>query len=333
MSASGGPPLPPQAGATTRALHPALTDIDRIAAADPDRAFAILVELSRRGDPRALFILADSYWRGALVEQNYSQGRHLFGLASQVGDPMGRRAYTNLLASGIAGPADWPLAIARLREEARDDSRRAQMLALIEGMALTADGSPATLPPTRRLSEHPDVRYVADALTAGECAFLRLVSEPIYEPSLISEQDRQIALRTSDGATMHWLIEDPVVHAINRRLAALTGTDVHQGEPLQILRYRPGQEYRPHLDWLGNQPGSRRILTALIYLNDEYEGGETEFVEIGLTVKGRRGDVLIFRNEGADGRVDPLTKHAGLPVVRGTKYLATRWIRDLRHSA
>ena len=76
-----------------------------------------------------------------------------------------------------------------------------------------------------------------------------------------------------------------------------------------------------------------RVLTALIYLNDDYEGGETSFTSIGLNVKGRTGDVLVFRSQGPDGNVEPLSWHAGLPVIRGTKYLASRWIHQRRYAA
>jgi prolyl 4-hydroxylase len=118
---------------------------------------------------------------------------------------------------------------------------------------------------------------------------------------------------------------------MNRRLAALTGTDVHRGEPLQILRYRPGQQYHPHTDWLGEE--NARMLTALIYLNEEYEGGETAFVKLGFKLRGRKGDVLAFSSIDAQGGFEPLSEHAGLPVTAGTKYLASRWIRAARHSA
>jgi prolyl 4-hydroxylase len=128
---------------------------------------------------------------------------------------------------------------------------------------------------------------------------------------------------------MHWLIEDPATHALNRRLAALTGTNVDQGEPLHILRYRPGQEYRPHVDWLLDD--NPRVLTALVYLNEEYTGGETEFVKTGLKVRGSKGDVLVFRSQGPAGGLDPLSEHAGRPVTTGTKYLASRWIRARKH--
>jgi prolyl 4-hydroxylase len=123
--------------------------------------------------------------------------------------------------------------------------------------------------------------------------------------------------------------EDLVVNALNRRIAALSGTGIDQGEPLQLLRYRPGGEYKPHMDALPAEP-NQRILTVLVYLSDDYEGGETAFPNAGLSFRGRTGDALLFRNTGADGRPDPLSLHAGLPVARGIKYLASRWIRANR---
>jgi prolyl 4-hydroxylase len=132
-------------------------------------------------------------------------------------------------------------------------------------------------------------------------------------------------IRTSDGATFAWLIANPAVHALVRRIAAASATRVEQGEPLQVLRYRPGQQYRSHLDAVPAH-GNRRILTMIVYLNDGYEGGETRFVKTGLSVRGRKGDGLLFRNTLPDGRPDPMSEHAGLPVTAGTKLIASRWI-------
>jgi prolyl 4-hydroxylase len=123
------------------------------------------------------------------------------------------------------------------------------------------------------------------------------------------------------------MAESPAVHALNRRLAAASDTRVEQGEPLQVLRYSPGQEYRPHLDAIADVD-NQRILTFLVYLNDDYVGGETEFLATGLKVKGAKGDGLLFRNADTAARPDPRAKHAGLPVDSGEKYLASRWIRE-----
>jgi len=65
----------------------------------------------------------------------------------------------------------------------------------------------------------------------------------------------------------------------------------------------------------------------LVYLNDDYEGGETVFLRTGLRFKGKKGDALLFRNALPDGRADEMAQHAGLPVTVGEKIIASRWIR------
>jgi prolyl 4-hydroxylase len=117
-----------------------------------------------------------------------------------------------------------------------------------------------------------------------------------------------------------------LIHALNQRIAAATATAAAQGEPLQVLRYDVGQEFRPHSDALSHDP-NQRVLTTLVYLNQGYEGGETAFVQTGLAFRGAPGEALIFRNVDARGRPDPRATHAGLPVRRGVKFLASRWIR------
>jgi prolyl 4-hydroxylase len=200
-------------------------------------------------------------------------------------------------------------------------------------MRLTGEGDPAALPEGEAVSASPEVRRVAGLLSAAECEYLRAIAEPLYQPSIVNDGRGFMVrdpIRTSDGATLHWLIEDPALHAINRRLAAASGSRAEQGEAIQILRYRPGQEYRPHLD-AARITDNPRLLTALVWLNADYQGGETRFLDPGLEVKGEAGDALVFRNLLADGRTPDLgSRHAGLPVTSGAKYLASRWIRRER---
>jgi prolyl 4-hydroxylase len=167
---------------------------------------------------------------------------------------------------------------------------------------------------------------------AAECAYLMHATGNAYEPSMVYDSNRRLVrdqIRTSDGATIHWLIEDPAVVALNRRVAAISHSEYEDGEALALLRYSPGQEYRPHFDFVRGA-ANRRLQTALIYLNEDYDGGETRFVQTDLSVKGGAGDVILFRNEGDDTGPNPLSEHAGMPVTRGVKYLATRWIRESR---
>jgi prolyl 4-hydroxylase len=297
-----------------------------------DAAIAMLRQLATANDAAALAMLGEVTWRGGMVPQDPVAARDLFRRASDLGHSKAATFYTNLLASGVAGARDWPIAIERLRREARLDPARASILKLIDAMALDGEGEPVGLAPAEELSTAPSVTIFRGALTLAECAFLRRVAEPLFQPSVVNDASGRTvrdSIRTSDGATLHWLVEDPAIHAINRRLAALSGSRWEAGEALQILRYRPGEQYRPHLDMVRASDNSR-VLTALAYLNSDYTGGETAFVRTGLAVKAEAGDVLVFRNALANGDPDPLSLHAGEPVRSGVKYVASRWIRSKR---
>lgn len=313
--------------------HPQLVHALRLlnAGRGPE-AVLIINQLAARNEPFALASLAELKWRGGLVPQDVPQGRELYRRASERGHKIAATITTNLLATGVAGPRDWPQALRRLRDEAKGDPKRRAMLALIEKMSLDENGDPAGIPAPQPLSAAPEVTLYPRLFSAAECDYLRQVAEPGYMPSTVYDSQRRLVrdpIRTSDGSTLHWLIEDPVVHALNRRLAAASGTAFDQGEALQILRYQPGQQYLPHLDFTHTSQNVR-VLTALAYLNHDYDGGETTFLKTGLKVKGRKGDGIVFRNALADNRPDPLSEHAGLPVTKGTKYLASRWIRERR---
>ncbi|MEA3060715.1 MAG: prolyl 4-hydroxylase [Sphingomonadales bacterium] len=310
----------------------ALADALRLAATPRSReALPVIAQYASAGQPDALYALAGFFWCGDPVPQDLPRGRELIRRAALAGHKVAAIALTNLLGNGVGGPRDWPEALERLRREAARDPARARSLALLGSMDLTEEGEPKSLPAARTLSDSPVVSLYPGAFTDSECRYLVDIAMPALQPSLVGDgagQEVRRQVRTSDDMTIAWMIEDPAVHALNRRLAALSGTLPEQAEALLVLRYRPGQEYRPHVDWDGGENG--RIATALVYLNDDYEGGETLFVKTGLKVKGRRGDVLVFQSASPAGSFDPMSEHAGLPVLSGTKFLGSRWIHERR---
>jgi hypothetical protein len=129
---------------------------------------------------------------------------------------------------------------------------------------------------------------------------------------------------------------DIVLEVIRHRISAATRIPVPVFEPSQILHYNVGQEFKPHFDFL--DPGNanyrdqlnqgQRIATFLIYLNDEFEGGETQFPDIGLQFRAKAGDAIFWANVDTEGRPDALTRHAGLAPTSGEKWVFSQWIRD-----
>lgn len=285
---------------------------------------------AQAGDADALFSLAVWALTGEMGEVDLPRARELFLRAGEAGRLDSAIIYVNLVANGTGGPSDWVLAKKLLMRLSEYEQRCAHELELIGKMSLSEEGDPVSIPEGRMLSNKPHVTLIPGLFTDEECDYLARAAEPMLEAARVEPSAGKLTRhpgRTSDSVGFTWPVESPAVHALNRRIAAASGTDVAQGEPLQVLRYRPGEEYKPHFDAI---PGfdNQRILTCLVWLNEDYEGGETLFLKTGLRAKGRKGDALLFCNVDADGQRDENSVHAGLPVKRGEKWLASRWIRE-----
>ncbi len=144
------------------------------------------------------------------------------------------------------------------------------------------------------------------------------------------------AARTSQGMFFQ-RGENPLCQRIEARIAALVNWPVENGEGIQILRYAPGAEYKPHHDYFDPaQPGSATILkrggqrvgTVVMYLNAPAKGGGTVFPDVHLEVAPVKGNAVFFSYD----RPHPMTRtlHGGSPVIEGEKWVATKWLREGR---
>ena len=184
----------------------------------------------------------------------------------------------------------------------------------------------------------PRVVVFGGLLSDDECSRLMALAEPRLLRSETVDNStggsEVNAARTSDGMFFergeHALIRD-----IEQRIAALLNWPLENGEGLQILRYRPGAEYRPHHDYFDPvHPGSARILerggqrvgTLVMYLNTPLAGGATTFPEFGLEVSPVRGNAVFFSYERP--HLSTRTLHGGAPVSAGEKWVATKWLRE-----
>jgi len=140
--------------------------------------------------------------------------------------------------------------------------------------------------------------------------------------------------RTSEGMFFE-RGEAPLIARIEQRIADLLQWPVDHGEGLQVLRYRPGAEYRPHHDYFDPvhpgterilQRGGQRVASLVMYLNTPEGGGATTFPDVGLEVWPVRGNAVFFSYD----RPHPATRtlHGGAPVTLGEKWVATKWLRQ-----
>jgi prolyl 4-hydroxylase len=293
-------------------------------------AFACVSTAADTGDVDALMQLVVWHLGGEIVQRDVPVARGLLRRAVKIGHVDAALMEIALAANGSGGEVDWPHAISLLRMAAKGDPVAARMLALVEAMGLDADGFPVNAPAGRLLSKAPQVSHFRGLLSPEECGHVAQTAASLLRPSEIVDPEtgtlRKHPIRTSDDAVIGPAREDLVIGAINRRIATISGTAPAQGEALTILRYAPGQQYRLHHDALSGVD-NQRIRTVIIYLNEGFGGGETHFPAGNLIIQPKGGDAIMFDNCAPDGSLDPLARHAGLPVTAGSKWIATRWIR------
>lgn len=293
-------------------------------------AVDLIVDAAKSGDGDALNELALWHVYGSPLPRNFAIARTLFEQAGAAGHRGAALTHAVFVAIGAGGAADWRVALALLDKAAERDPVAARQRDLIAAMSLTPSGDPVTFPALDALSDAPRITVARALFTADECAHVTALSAPRMEPSVVVDPAtrREIPhpIRTSEGTVLGPIQQDLVIHALDRRIAAVTGSRVEQGEPLTVLRYTPGQQYRLHHDCLPGE-ANQRAMTAIVYLNDGYDGGATQFPAIGAEFRGTAGDAILFANTLADGKIDERSRHAGLPVTRGEKWICTRWIR------
>ncbi|MCC4620417.1 2OG-Fe(II) oxygenase [Xanthomonas cassavae CFBP 4642] len=195
--------------------------------------------------------------------------------------------------------------------------------------------------PTRR-RQGPLIEEYSAVLSADECRLLILLARPHLRASQVVDPNdartHHTPVRTSRGATLDPVLEDFAALAAQARLAACARLPLTHAEPLSVLCYAPGEHYRAHRDYLpagrvaADRPAAgNRLRTVCVYLNAVEAGGQTEFPIAGLRVQPRAGSVVCFDNLHPDGRPDPDSLHAGLPVTAGSKWLGTLWFRQRRY--
>ena len=107
-------------------------------------------------------------------------------------------------------------------------------------------------------------------------------------------------------------------------------------DPLQVVRYHPGEKYEPHhdsFDLCDFPQKPRRHLTFLIYLNDLplSAGGATTFPRLKLSIQPEKHMALVFNDVLDNGLDDERTEHSGTPPVKqdAVKY-AINWCGTAR---
>lgn len=295
---------------------------------DIERALALLRSSMQAGFGPAASRLAVLTAVGLAGRTDWQTALDLLEVGALLGDPMARRQLGQLTQDRALAE--------RIRlslSQGKDVWRRARRGTVLESLL--------TPPPSVRLSHAPLIEVIRGFASPSLCRWLRRRGQEEQTPAILNDvatgRPRLDPARTNTARSFGLAQTDMVVLLAQARLAAATGASIQMMEPPNVMRYAPGQRFAPHLDsFQPQEPGfarmvevlGQRVTTALIYLNDDYQGGETDFPRVGVRFKGRAGDALLFRNVRPDGSPDALSLHAGLPTSRGDKWVLSQWIRN-----
>lgn len=176
-------------------------------------------------------------------------------------------------------------------------------------------------------------------LSQEECQEFTALIDTKLRPSTVSDETDSCLVsdyRTSQTSDLHYF-DHPLYLTLDRRITNIMGLNSFLGEIMQAQKYETGQYYKEHWDffapttkeykvyceWMG-----QRTWTAMVYLNDVEEGGETYFKHLKLRVKPKQGTLIAWNNLYKNGIPNLKTMHEACPPISGEKYVITKWFRS-----
>ena len=191
---------------------------------------------------------------------------------------------------------------------------------------------------------NPLVFTLKGVLSEGECNhFIKTASNNVKRSSVSGYDEgneRKDELDNRRTSSNCWIAhnQDSTTREVVNRISKLVQIPSSHAEAYQVLHYGNSQEYQPHLDTFdqnneGYAPylknGGQRVVTALAYLNDVIEGGETVFPKIDKSVSPERGKIVIFHLcKKGTYEPNPDSLHGAMPVIKGEKWAFNLWFRE-----
>ncbi|WP_233565319.1 2OG-Fe(II) oxygenase [Aquimarina sp. AD10] len=171
----------------------------------------------------------------------------------------------------------------------------------------------------KKIELHPEIFMVKNFLSKQMCDHFIVKGERVsFKEAKVNIDGKQVMFKgirnnkrilfeDIDLAQKIWLQIQPHVKQVFDGYKA-----IGINEMFRIYKYENGERFKMHRDGkYERNTKERSFYSFLIYLNEDFEGGETYFEE-GITIKPQIGDALLFHH--------PL-RHEGKPIISGIKYV------------
>lgn len=316
-----------------------------------------LEQASQAGDSQAAVRLGVRFLTANNAPANPARGMTLIEQAAAAGDAEGANLAATIASSTFWRVRSWDRAFDYLLSAAEHGHEAAQSsLRILAGgpSGTNLDGQDwasmrgaidlaawHTPPDVTLIREAPHIQVIEKFIPPAACDWLitqargQLSRATIYDKA--TGGTTVDSRRTNSQCDLDVEIMGALTFVIRGRIAAITRRQDVAMEVPKVLHYQPGETFAKHFDFLNPaEPAyaqeistrGQRTDTFLIYLNDDFDGGETQFPLIGYSYVGGKGDALLFRNVDASGAPDQGTMHVGMPPTSGQKWLFSQWIRE-----
>jgi prolyl 4-hydroxylase len=340
---------------TTQSSELALAE-EHDAAGRHNEAIDVLARATHSGNVACMRQLGKRLLAGDRAPLLAAEGARFLLDAAQRGDGEAAARIAALCALGLYLKPSWPDALRWLVVAAQRGWQPAQgqLRALAEtpaGSAEVPDWSRLasrleltpwqSSPPARELSVDPQVQafdsFIGDAVCEWVIARARgrLTRALVY--NAVNQEDYASSTRTNSVANISLADIELLDVLLQVKMSYACRVPMSHMEAPAVLHYCVGEEAANHYDFVNpNTPdyaaeiarNGQRIVTFLIYLNDDYDGGETDFPTLGVCHKGTRGGALFFINAHPDLQPDMRVLHAGRSPTRGEKWIVSQFIRS-----
>lgn len=283
----------------------------------PKHALYLLEQAAKQGEARALARVAALTAGGAYLRQDWRQALQLLAKAAAAGDRSAQGQLT-CLQPAVAPPTSW--------------QKMAERVPLQYWLQTAGE---------EKL--HENVRRIPELAPLPACSWLIGRARGRLQPALVydavSHENQIHEMRTNTMALFDYATFDVVQFLLQARMSLTCGYPMQHFETPMVLHYSVGQQITPHFDFIDANASDyaeqireqgQRMVTFLLYLNDDYDGGETTFPELGIVHRGAAGGGLYFINAHADLTPNRRMLHTGSPPVRGEKWVVSQFIVSKR---
>eukprot|EP01112_Ceratiomyxa_fruticulosa_P007824 TRINITY_DN2035_c0_g1_i1.p1 TRINITY_DN2035_c0_g1~~TRINITY_DN2035_c0_g1_i1.p1 ORF type:complete len:206 (-),score=47.04 TRINITY_DN2035_c0_g1_i1:66-683(-) len=196
----------------------------------------------------------------------------------------------------------------------------------------------------KEINKEIDLKYVKGFLSPEDCTTLvGMVGESFTRSKVVEKNEKDsghISLESHETRTSSSFFflqsQNDLIKQVEKKALRLIGCKLRDLEPLQLVKYEGSnkEKFDAHYDYFDVETfkeeikgRGQRYYTILVYLLEPEEGGETTFVNLGLSFKPVQGDALMWNNLLPDNKGNPKTLHQGAPVIKGRKIAMNIWSR------